>query len=197
VKKLAFILALLALPVLADGPQFVGPNDKTIYSEFQNSYYDIKNAPKKSSTILGTRTNDSAITGHLGEYVECTSVGTVSASATGVMDDLCSISLTSGDWDVSAIIVFYNSAGSATWTDINAGISATSGNSFSGLTVGVNRIEGFWGSTSTNPREIPFVIPSFRVSLNTTTTYYLKRYFEYSAGTPVSLGGRISARRVR
>ena len=51
--------------------------------------------------INGTTTNDSAQTGKVGEYISATA-SAVNAPASATWGDLASISLTAGDWDVSA-----------------------------------------------------------------------------------------------
>jgi hypothetical protein len=143
--------------------------------------------------ISGTATNDNAAAGDVGEYVSSTS-GDVSSTGTGQMFDVTSISLTAGDWDVSAI--GYGSIGSSTsWTGSRLGISTTSGNSTSGLVEGDNLSVLVWTAGST-PIEVMHIIPSYRMSLSATTTVYLKARESFSDGSTSALG-RISARRVR
>jgi hypothetical protein len=84
----------------------------------------------------------------------------------------------------------------ATWTDMSVGISTTSGNNSTGLTVGDNQVYGIWASSSSTPTAVPMSIPSYRMSLSGNTTVYYKMKATYTGGPP-SLNGRISARRVR
>jgi hypothetical protein len=142
----------------------------------------------------GTTTNNSAASGYIGEYIESV-VGVISAPTSTQYGDLTSISLTAGDWDVTAVTMF-NSNG-ATWSACGNGISVTSGNSGTGLVLGSNRLGSNFASSSTTPIAQSSVIPSYRMSLSSTTTVYLKFTATYSAGTPQTYGGRISARRVR
>lgn len=141
----------------------------------------------------GTATNDSAAAGYIGEYIEGTQAAT-NTGADSVYADLTSISLTAGDWDVSAIAQF--SRNGATWGNVECGISSTSGNSSSGLTNGVTKTLFNFASTSTAISFIPLFVPVMRVSLGSTTTYYLKIRADFSAGNPQA-AGRLSARRVR
>lgn len=145
-------------------------------------------------SIRGTTTNDSAATGFVGEVVSSTA-GTQNAAATGTYDDATSISLTAGDWDISAVGDYENNT--ATWSEINLGISTTSGNSGAGLSTAVNFVRSYWTSSATNPLGLTLTIPAYRVQLSATTTYYLKRRFVFSVGTPRTTASYIFARRVR
>lgn len=145
-------------------------------------------------TIRGTTTNDSAATGFVGEYVESVQSTNTNTAADGVFDDLVSISLTAGDWDVTGTLRFINNG--ATWTSANIGVSSAAGNDTTGLVSGSNNFAGQWASSSTTPILHSLYVPTYRVSLTATTTYYLKRMANFSAGTPQTRG-RLSARRVR
>lgn len=145
--------------------------------------------------IVGTTTNNNTAAGNVGEYVESLSAANVNAAATGVYDDLTSISLTAGDWDISVIVTYENNG--ATWTGTGFGIGTVTGNNATGLITGQSVSYNFWASSSTTPTQLTSTVPPYRKSLSGTTTIYLKRFFTYSAGTPRTVGGRISARRVR
>jgi len=144
--------------------------------------------------VTGTTTNDSVAAGTVGEYIESLSSANVNSAADVTFDDLISISLTAGDWDVSAFVGWENNG--ATWNRYEIGISATSGNSSTGLVQGQTWSINLFGSTSSTMSVNP-VIPQFRISLSGTTTYYLKRRAGFSAGTPRTTGARLCARRVR
>lgn len=143
----------------------------------------------------GTVTNDSAASGYIGEYIESTSTANTAAFTSGNYGDYLSISLTAGDWDVTGLI--YNSQEGATWSTTFGGITATAGNDSTGFLIGVNADAQSWASSSTTPVIVTLTIPSVRVSVSSTTTYYLKSRIVYSAGAPLLRGGRISARRAR
>jgi hypothetical protein len=141
--------------------------------------------------IKGTTTNNSAASGFVGEYIESV-VSTTNFPSTTVMGDLTSISLTAGDWDVTAIIDTFRNG--ATWLDIEGGITSTSGNSSTGRVIGSN-----WWEIAGTLSSIDYIsgsVPSYRVSVSTTTTYYLKYIAVYTVATPTARG-RLSARRVR
>jgi hypothetical protein len=141
-----------------------------------------------AAIAVGTSTNNNATAGNLGEYLESV-VGFTAYPATTVYGDLASISLTAGDWDVSALI---NQRGN-TPTNLTFGISTTSGNSTTGLTDGSNKL-GITSASSSSDNSGS--IPNYRLSLSATTTVYLKVQATYASGSPTA-AGRISARRVR
>jgi len=128
------------------------------------------------------------IVNSIGEYIESTAAA-VSCPATGAWGDLATISLTEGDWNVTAIVEFY--ANGATMTGVCAmGISTTPGNSAAGLTTGANRLtvrqpDQTLGSTNGTISAFRMIGPQ---------TIYLKFLANYSAGTPQAYG-RFSARR--
>lgn len=143
----------------------------------------------------GTATNDSAAAGYIGEVISSAAVANSNSAATTVWDDLTSISLTAGDWNVTGMAEWDTNG--ATITQFQAGISTTSGNDTTGLNIGDNYIYIEQGSSSTAIKSFPLVIANYRISLTGTTTVYLKRQAIFSAGTPRTRGYRISARRVR
>lgn len=148
-----------------------------------------------TSTILkGSATSDSAAAGNIGEYIESL-IGDTAATTSGNYSDGTSISLTAGDWDVSALVCWQSNSG--TWSEAYLGISQTTGNSATGLTLGQTMLGAVWANSSTTPIRHSLSIPTLRVSLSATTTIYLKLRAVYSAGTPHADGGRLSARRVR
>lgn len=143
--------------------------------------------------IHGTNTNDSAAAGYVGEYIESivASASSVSSSGSGQWFDVTSISLTAGDWDISAVIM--HALNGATSTACQGFIGTVSGNNNTGLSYGANASAAL---PPTSVIDVGIAIPNYRVSIASTTTYYLKSLFVFSAGTPKAYG-RISARRVR
>jgi len=141
--------------------------------------------------LLGTNTNNNATAGNVGEYVSSTVAGGSAVSlTTGVAANVTSISLTAGDWDISGIIMYTGSA--SAFTNYNISISPTSATQG---TLGDTRINvAFTGTTAASDTGLS--IPLVRVSLASTTTYYLVASAGYGAGT-LSAYGRISARRRR
>lgn len=142
-----------------------------------------------ATNVKGTSTNNSAAAGYVGEAVRAAVVASGTALTTGTGLSLTSISLTAGDWDVSCMICFN---GAVTATVFSGSISATN-----------NTLAGNYGDDTFQSSLAPtavadacFSIPSLRVNLASTTTYYLVAQATFTVGTCKAYG-RISARRVR
>lgn len=143
----------------------------------------------------GTATNDNAATGYIGEYVESSVGPNINAAATGTWDDLTSISLTAGDWDVT--LSGSHKRNTATWTGAFFGISTTSGNTAPPGGFGLDTTDNEWASSATTPVVVQDGLASWRISVSSTTTIYFKRRMDYSAGTAQTGRANIRARRVR
>lgn len=150
------------------------------------------NAP---SYIMGTTTNDNALTGYYGESFSSTTAVEVSLSS-NVYNAVVSVTLTAGDWDVSASGYWNTTGVTVNPTNFEWAISTSNGNNITGAIIGesyfLDRING----ATANLQYRSFGIPPVRRSIGATTTYYLKMYYAGSPTLP-TLAGRISARRVR
>ena len=143
------------------------------------------------TSIKGVNTNTAAAAGDVGEYIE-SFAGPVSAPASNTYGDITSITLTAGDWDISAIAASVINTG-VSITSVVSGIGTAPGTSGAGMSIGDNL--GY--SVPPTAQNLPTItIPPKRVLIASTTTYYLKMRMSYSSGTP-QFHGRISARRVR
>jgi len=143
------------------------------------------------TSIKGINTNTAAAAGDVGEYIE-SFAGPVSAPASNTYGDITSITLTAGDWDISAIAISILNTGVSAVVAVS-GFCTASGTSSAGMTFGDT---GGYSSPPTLQYSPTITIPPKRVSINATTTYYLKMWMSYASGTP-QFQGRISARRVR
>jgi hypothetical protein len=108
--------------------------------------------------------------------------------------DLTSLTLTPGEYDLTGVLLSYNN-GTVTAGNMDLGISTTSGNSATGLTVGSNRV-GVSHNT-TNGQIYQNIIPNYRVVVTSSTTYYLKALYNTTVTSIQYLGYRLSARRVK
>lgn len=200
-KKLIFILLLMPSIGLGAQKKWTYPENPKLDDEITNIYNGIANpvintgqATKLTVSsltvtgIIGTTTNNNACTGCIGEYVESLVNLTAFPTSTNY-GDLTSISLTSGDWDVSIDGLARDNANTTTRWGI--AVSTTSGNNTAGLTSGNSLV--FAPPTSTYDNSA--AIPSVRFSLDSTKTIYFKYFAAYS-GSP-TMQGRISARRMR
>lgn len=162
-------------------------------SSMTATYLAATTGTVNSFMLVGTTTNDNAPTGRIGEYIS-SSVDSVSITTTNSGEDITSISLTPGDWDVTGMVTLDRNT--ATWSSFELFILSVSGNSFTGNDFGINYLLQAWASSATTPVDASITIANTRVSISTTTTIYLKVRALFSAGNPLAFGG-ISARRVR
>ncbi len=145
----------------------------------------------------GTQTNSSACQFCIGEYISSGTAASTNTGATGVFFDGPAISLTPGDWDVTASASFIRNGATFSSTLLIIGFSVTSGNSSSGLAFGTGTRADFNTTVPTTFTTVPMSLPPKRVSLAAQTTYYLKLAADaYAPGQP-QYQGIISARRVR
>lgn len=140
---------------------------------------------------VGTSTNDSATAGNIGELVTSTISTAANAAATTNLLALTSITLSAGDWDISAFSVILKNG--ATFTDSAQMAVSTTSASTAGTTSGLSETQ-FEPPTIGTQATCDF--PRIPASLAGSTTYYLNVGATYSAGTP-KWRGTISARRVR
>lgn len=146
--------------------------------------------PAGTNGVVGTRTNDSATAGNVGETISSlVASGAPVSLTTNTTANVTSISLTAGDWDVEGNI---NAAlGTATVTAASGGITTTS------ATVPTDGSEIFGGVVVTlTSLSTTLSCPRKRISLAATTTVYLVARSTFSAGT-VGTFGSLVARRVR
>lgn len=116
--------------------------------------------------------------------------------ASGVYGDATSISLSSGNWLVNCMGVL-TEGNLEVHSGFHLGISTTSGNSSTGLTTGDNlAIFGNSSTLETFDYPITLSIPSYRMSLSSTTTVYLKYQAWWSGNGAPLLSSRISAIRI-
>ncbi len=138
-----------------------------------------------TSGIIGTTTNNNAAAGSVGEYVESQITTPVAFSST-ISNDVGSISLTAGDWDVWGNI-YCTFSGNV--TQMQSWINTTSATSPAGIYLNINNFVAATVSQSAN-------CVMQRLSLSGTTTVYLSGNFTFSTGT-ASAQGYIGARRRR
>lgn len=156
-------------------------------------------------SIQGTATNDSAAAGKIGEVL------TANRLRSNLSSDLsngntanvltAALSLTAGDWDVTAF-VGYNFSVAATVTRMIIGISQSSGTLPPASTIAYNdpsSVESaiYWPTAiASTTAEFQVAHPTIRVKLSATTPYYLVTNVSFSAGT-IQCYGSIWARRAR
>lgn len=144
--------------------------------------------------LIGTTTNDSASAGYLGEYVSANIVpGSAISINTGAANNVTSISLTAGDWDVQGNVAFVPAATTIV-TSITGWVSSTSASTPSDAN-GVAKLAFTPGAANVNDTLI-IATGDKRFSLAVTTTIYLSTLGTFTTSTMTSFGF-IGARRVR
>ena len=154
--------------------------------------------PSQTAGIVGTTTNNNANAGSVGEVVSSSvAVGSAVSLTTAVSatsgKTITSISLTAGDWDVFGIVGI-NMAATTNFTASAGGIN-TVADTLNSLYEEETRFSyGAGGFVPNNV--ISFTFPTTRVSIASTTTYYLIGYASFTVSTATAFG-RITARRRR
>jgi hypothetical protein len=137
--------------------------------------------------LQGTKTNDNAVAGWMGEYIASTITGPGISLTNSVAANVTSISLTAGDWDVEGCIAITPSATASSGQGWVNAASATppangiNGNIYTGVSFGV-----LWIAN----------VGTRRFSFAATTTVYLSTVAVFASGTCTAYG-EIRARRVR
>lgn len=146
----------------------------------------------------GIATTGNAAAGYIGEIIS-SSVSNTNVGTNATFYDITSITLTAGDWDISALCTWRPNTGvfSAGHMGFELGIATASGTSTTGMSLDANEVIMDFPDSTKFSYGIGMSVPSWRVSISTSTTYYLKGYIDnYTSGNPQN-SGRISARRVR
>ncbi len=144
--------------------------------------------PLDTFEILGQSTNIPPATGALGQQIRsAVASGSAVSLTTATPTNITSISLTAGIWDVSCVGVI---TGTLTGVQTNVSISLTS------ATLGTNGDNNILAPTvSSATSDFGLSIPSYRVSLSTTTSVFLVMQSTFTIGTAAGYG-RISGTRV-
>jgi hypothetical protein len=170
---------------------------------YTSSWASFSSAAEASQGVLGlvsagqwrgTNTNDNAASGYVGEYVESVVTSSQNAASTGAYLALASITLSAGDWDITGSVALFRN--SATFNDQAAMVINTTTASASGITDGQRNQNYINPGTLSSTSVTGATIANYRVSISSSTTYFLNVLASYSAGTP-RWRGALSARRVR
>lgn len=149
--------------------------------------------------LPGTATNDAAVAGMVGELITATiAVGSAVALTTATSANVTSISLTAGDWDVSAQ-VNHNAAATTSVTLLQIGISTTSATlptQAGGSGIGTDPLAIFREAAAVLGGALSTNLAPVRVTLAVTTTIYLVVNDTFTVST-MGAYGTIRARRVR
>jgi len=143
------------------------------------------------SGIIGTTTNDNAAAGSVGEEVSSVVSYPGAACTSVVPQNVTSIELTAGDWDVSG---FVGGSGNGSTQVIYLYGQATA----TSASIDISQSACSWGANTAYFDLAPMTATprTTRFSLSTTTTIYLVGEMGFTVST-ATLYGTIRARRVR
>lgn len=152
--------------------------------------------------MAGTKTNNSAAAGNVGEYLQASrlkSAATGATSTTTLNVTASALSLTAGDWDVSGVVVFL-AAATTSVTLLKSAISKTSATLPATDTIGVPTSGEVSAQISTAANimtgDTSLQMPMCRISLASTTSIFLVANATFSVST-LTVYGSLNARRVR
>lgn len=190
-------------------PQISTVGDHTRYRVYKTSASNTVTINRSSSDVFGPRANTSEILYGQNAYVDIISdsanstwwvvdsndwkharVTTASNFTSNTQYfDMTSMDLSPGEWDLSGIV--YVLLNGSNLSEYRAVLSAFSGNTATDHQAGDNFV---WSNPPVAAYDKSVAIPSWRVSVASTTTYYIKIAGTYSSGTP-QYECRVSARR--
>jgi hypothetical protein len=140
--------------------------------------------------MKGNNTNTAPPAGFIGEQIRATVAAGSAVNLTNLTQtNITSISLTAGIWDASCVCIFNPNA---TYTGSFVGVSISTTSATPG-TAGDNAATG--NPPAANVYPVTQVIPSYRITLASTTTVYMVGVASVTAGACTAYG-RISATRV-
>jgi len=145
------------------------------------------------SQIAGTATNDNASAGNIGEYISSNiAIGSAVSLVSATSKTITSISLTAGDWDISAVLNCNPAVGTTTSVAIGAISIVNNTLPTQGVATPLTVICGASGASLGQA----FPIGPGRQSLSATTTIYLIANVTFAVSTMTAYGF-IAARRAR
>lgn len=154
---------------------------------------------KKALVGLGTATNDNSAAGCIGEFVTATiPVGSAVVLGTGTPSNVTQISLTAGDWDISAQIDF-NIGAITSITQLITAISLSTGalsTQAGGAGLGTDPINIYNTAAMVPTANISLDAGPVRLSVSATTTVFLVASATFTVSTCGAFG-TIRARRMR
>jgi hypothetical protein len=181
----ATVLAPIASPTFTGDPKAPTPTAGDADTSIATTAF-VQSAIPAPGHLPGTQTNDNAAAGQVGEYLIST-VAAVSLVAT-TFQNLTSLTLTAGDWDVEGSVTFSSAIGLNTAYAAVSNVSAGA----STLPTGMTQFSQAPASAIMTTMIVPTGMA--RLSIAATTVVFLVAFF---AGNPTTGAGSIRARRAR
>lgn len=141
-----------------------------------------------TNSIVGTATNNNAVAGNIGETVESYTSTYTNYTTTATYQAIDSITLTAGDWDIDAFATFSSNSATITAAGNAIFVISTTRASASGALEGKNIAYVPQAALLGTSFESISIAP-YRVSLSSTTIYYLNSQAAFTIGNPQVAGG--------
>ncbi len=148
-----------------------------------------------TNAIVGTATNNNAVAGNIGEEINSIVSTYTNYSTTATYQNIASITLTPGDWDLSAFFTYSSNSATIVAAANAIFVISTTTASAAGATEGLNT-SYVAQSALLGTSLFSNSIPPYRVSIAAPTIYYLNTQATFTLGNPQFVGG-IRARRIR
>lgn len=146
-------------------------------------------------TMKGFADASSAAAGNVGEVITSSVSTYTNYTTTATYQNITSITLTAGDWDISAFASISSNTSTITAASNAIFVISTTTASASGATEGLNLSYVPQAALLGTSIESASITP-YRVTINSTTTYYLNSQATFTVGNPQFVG-TIRARRLR
>lgn len=183
---------ILAALLSADGPGSL--LDADYLDGLSSAAFALSGANTDITSLTGTVTNDAAAAGKIGEVLSSIVLaGSAVALTTNTPANMTSLALTAGDWDVT-MVLYYAPGASTSITRLIGSPSATSATL--DTTTGKYADLNIAANVPGNAGYISQVVPSYRLSLASTTTIYAVAMGTFTVST-LGVFGLLRARRMR
>lgn len=146
-------------------------------------------------TMKGFADASSASAGNVGEVIASGTSTYTNYTTTATYQAVDSITLTAGDWDLSAFFTYSSNSATITAASNSIFVISTTKASASGATEGMN-IAYVPQSALLGTSKFSDAISPYQVTISSTTKYYLNSQATFTIGNPQYVG-RIRARRIR
>lgn len=154
----------------------------------------VRVSPPNSGQYPGVPTNTAAAAGNIGELLSCSVVlGSAVALTNNAAADVCTFSLTPGEWDVTGVVAF-SPAGTTTTTREAAGISTTTATLPAALGTGsgqleINSYQAGIATTAGFPGPMAILGPTrLSVASGSTTPIFLEALATFAVSTDAAYG---------
>ena len=149
---------------------------------------------KLNGGLLGVSDASSATAGNVGEHISSLVSTYTNFTTTATYQQIATISLTAGSWDITADVTFFGNSSTLTVTSDAIFTIATATASATGSVEGETITYISQGLGTGNHQTVSF--PPKRVEISATTSYYLNGQATFTVGNPQYVG-KIRAIRVR